>query len=137
MVAPKRFPPRHRSHISRMRSDRYSQLIKQDRFTMFVQGAGAKSVPLVVNKNTTTAEIMDTLAQRHLIPSDYHSDYLLASCKHPKYVVPGWETMSQLGIESLSHLHLRVRLLGGSSKSNPIACLHRLMYYLLRSSYYS
>ena len=35
MVAPKRLPPRHRSHISRMRSDRYSQLIKQDTFTMF------------------------------------------------------------------------------------------------------
>lgn len=136
MVAPDGFPPRHRTHVSRMSSDRYKRLIKENTFTMFVQGAGARTVPLckffhvarstckanirydikVVNENTTTTEIMETLARRQLIPSKYHEDYLLALCKSPRYRIPGWETMSQLGIGSLSHLHLRVQLLGGSSE---------------------
>ncbi|KAF7986747.1 hypothetical protein HWV62_20320 [Athelia sp. TMB] len=109
------FPPRHRTHISQMRMDRYKRLVEGGTFTMFVQGAGSSTIPLVVNKNTTTTEIMEILAQRRLIPSNFHEDYLLASCKSQKYRIPGWETMGQLGIGSLGHLHLRVKLLGGSS----------------------
>ena len=136
MIAPDRVPPRHRTHISRMRLDRYKRLVEGGTFTMFVQGAGSSTVPLgmfsrdsialeadiqcfilVVNNNTTTTEIMEILAKRRLIPSNFHEDYLLASCKSRKYRIPGWETMGQLGIGSLGHLHLRVKLLGGSSKS--------------------
>lgn len=75
----------------------------------------------MVSDLTTVNEIEDELARRGLFPSHWQQLAYLSSsglCCHPLH---GSDTMGDLQVGSLSHLHLRCIFLGGSGMR--IACL--------------
>ncbi|KAK7433563.1 hypothetical protein VKT23_020717 [Stygiomarasmius scandens] len=88
--------------------------------TIFITGLQGKSVPMCVRDNTTVTDILFDLRVRQLLPwsqaellSSSYSIYRTGSFRRLK----PHQTMRELGIQSLSHLSLRIHLLGGTPTS--------------------
>ncbi|KAK6997448.1 hypothetical protein R3P38DRAFT_1887871 [Favolaschia claudopus] len=108
----------HRTHPANMRKDRLAKLVKADLFTIFVLGTGRTSMPIIVSKSTTAAEVLETIWLRGYLPTNYHVSHMLATLGRSPKLLVGSATMAQLGIGALSHLQLRIRLPGGSNSDS-------------------
>ncbi|KAJ7799974.1 hypothetical protein B0H14DRAFT_3786870, partial [Mycena olivaceomarginata] len=73
---------------------------------------------MLVSKNTTAAEVLDTLRRRSYLPSNYQLTHMLATLGRRPRLLAGSISMGQLGLGSLSHLQLRVRVPGGAGSSS-------------------
>ncbi|KAJ7044401.1 hypothetical protein C8F04DRAFT_1174834 [Mycena alexandri] len=113
---------RHRSHFSFMSQRRLNQICGKPKppftlfwdfkptFTIFVTGFGSRSLPLPVTGNTTTADIYRCLESLGFVSTTGHEYYYFTYCGRRV----GWDdTMDELGLGALSHLHLHLRVLGG------------------------
>lgn len=128
-------PIYHRTHISRMHPCRLNVLKHQELYTVFALGVNVKSVPIcmyihchsvtraysysVVSASSTVSDVVEAL-QNH--------DHLRLGYEHTVYTASSlWQclsahqTMEDLGIGSLSHFHIHMRVLGGASKSNVLS----------------
>jgi hypothetical protein len=121
-----------------MRLDRLKRLIRCETKTAFVLGAYQHSVPicmypcwfcvqvahlidhnLVITAETTANMVLETLWLRGYLPGTYQTTHLLfASGCRP---LAGTDRMGDVGIGSLSHLHLRMRCPGGASHSGKLS----------------
>jgi len=121
----------HRTHVSRMRHDRFGRLVNQGYFTIFVLGVSDKSVPireccanayivpwfslpLVVTARTTIDDILITLQNNGLFhPTDI--GYALYTATSRFRQLTGTTTLGDLRAGPQTHFHLRYLLLGGVS----------------------
>ncbi|KAJ7301364.1 hypothetical protein DFH08DRAFT_827634 [Mycena albidolilacea] len=109
----------HRSHWSHIRSDRFRRLVDNGTMSIFVQGAHRRTVPIlfsfaVVPKDSTINYVLDTLRMRGHIPINSHRSHSLYMPGRLRRLF-GYLTMAELNLGSLSHLEIRVRILGGSN----------------------
>ncbi|KAF7372114.1 Transposase-like protein [Mycena venus] len=101
---------RHRSHFSFMSQRRRNQVLRKSKpiFTIFVMGFRSRSLPIPVTGDTTVAGISQYLdSSLGLDLTHYYFTYLGRRMD--------WgDRMESLGIGALSHLQLRLRVLGGA-----------------------
>ena len=107
------------------------RIFNENPFTVFVLGASQVSIPIgtfhavlcrvqssrydpVVTASSTVNDIMSILVFRRVIPVDYCGIYILSYGRVGS--LPESATMGSLGIRSLWHLYLRVRVRGGAGK---------------------
>ncbi|KAF7796958.1 hypothetical protein EIP86_008146 [Pleurotus ostreatoroseus] len=90
-------------------------------FTVFVRGAGARSLSLVVTANTTVEEIMGALRRRRWVPRiPCRLVYLSASRDVCGAALWDKDRLGGLGIGPDCQLYLRVRARGGAPEHMPV-----------------
>lgn len=124
-----------RGHVSHLRYRQRRRLGEGCPMTIFVKGITPKSIPLgeyrfilsnscilthflVVTPSTRVANVIETLQTRRCLPTtqcDLTPFYLIGPYKQVSGLTDDVLdlTMQELGLKTLSTLHLRVRLLGG------------------------
>ncbi|KAJ6538747.1 hypothetical protein B0H10DRAFT_1971364 [Mycena sp. CBHHK59/15] len=85
--------------------------------TIFVRGAERRTVPILVSKDSTIDDVLDTLRKRGHIPSKSHRSHALYMSGRLQRLL-GYLIMAELNIGSLSHFDIRVRVLGGSNDAS-------------------
>ncbi|KDQ50978.1 hypothetical protein JAAARDRAFT_543880 [Jaapia argillacea MUCL 33604] len=112
---------RARSHISRLRLDRFRQLTKMDLSTLFVrlddrsvQAGERQSVPLQIGQHTTVQDILNNLRHRQLLPMSYLSSHYLVAPGARGRPLALHEQIGHLGVVIPSSLSLRLRVRGGA-----------------------
>lgn len=73
------------------------------------------NVLLVVSPSSTVSDVVEALEIRGVIPYGY--EYAVYTASSLWQSLSGHQTMSDLGVGSMRHLHFRMRVPGGASKS--------------------
>ncbi|KAJ7897867.1 hypothetical protein B0H14DRAFT_3424731 [Mycena olivaceomarginata] len=98
-----------------MSQRRMNTVCGKSRFTIFVTGFRSRSLPVLVTDHTTVADIYRYLMSIGIVPSGLQQLYFT----HLGRRVAWADKMGSLGLGALSHLHLRVRVLGGANEDGP------------------
>ncbi|KAJ7235766.1 hypothetical protein C8J57DRAFT_1248144 [Mycena rebaudengoi] len=117
---------RHRSHFTFMSQRRINQLFWRPEpiFTIFVTGFRSRSLPIPVTGNTTIGQIYGHVESKlDVVLTTVHKYYYFTYMGRRI----DWEdTVESLGIGALSHLQMRLRVLGGAhTESAPQASTSR------------
>ncbi|KAK7042062.1 Transposase-like protein [Favolaschia claudopus] len=92
---------------------RLNRVCGKSLFTIFILGAFGRSLPILVNVTTCLDDIYNHLEDLHLIPRNRRSQFYFTA--DGQQVTSG-STLHSLGIGPLSHLSLRIRILGGADE---------------------
>ena len=147
IAALNRWRPYHRSHISRMRMDRFNRIIQLESFTVFILGAKQQSVPirmynplllpaigltqhrLVVSRGTNVNYMLRVLSESGLIPANGADTVYISTSG--AWRLQKYETMGSIGAGNLSHFYLRTLFLGSSGMFLPSLHLRNILKVLL------
>ncbi|KAJ7801282.1 hypothetical protein B0H14DRAFT_2615489 [Mycena olivaceomarginata] len=104
---------RHRSHFSFMSNRRMNRVCGKSCWTIFVMGFQARSLPVVVNGETTIDGIYWQLQNLGVVPtSGFPHFYFTYGGRRIRWD----DTMNSLGLGPLSHLHLKLAIPGGATQ---------------------
>lgn len=125
----------HRTHIAHMNPCKLNVSKRQELYTVFTLGVNVKSIPIcmsiclhtiiqaycypVVSASLTVSNVLQALQNRGLLCLGYEHTVYTASSLWRR--LSTHQTMEDLGIGSLSHFHIHMRVLGGVSKSNALS----------------
>ncbi|KDQ54012.1 hypothetical protein JAAARDRAFT_697366, partial [Jaapia argillacea MUCL 33604] len=119
---------RHRTHISHLQPTKFTRLLNDQPFTIFVMGTSSltwspfegvapyssNTAAILVSKDTTILEILATLQHRkHLPPFSWHSHILTLSNRNLEL----HEAVGDLGLGPMSHLFICFLVRGGAATS--------------------
>ncbi|GBE89936.1 Putative AC transposase OS=Zea mays PE=2 SV=2 [Sparassis crispa] len=86
-------------------------------YLSLVQEAGILFLFVIVTNSTSVQDIICLLKRRCLVPADQTSLYLYAAVPHTRWLRLH-ERLGELGLGPMSHVHVRIRVLGGSNPSS-------------------
>ncbi|KAJ7772032.1 hypothetical protein DFH07DRAFT_879090, partial [Mycena maculata] len=69
---------------------------------------------MLVAKSYTVADVLDTLCENGYLPENHRTSHMLATLGRRPQLLMDFMSLGRLGLGSLSHLQLRVRVEGGS-----------------------
>ncbi|THU95749.1 hypothetical protein K435DRAFT_859260 [Dendrothele bispora CBS 962.96] len=106
-----------RYHWSQIRLRHLRRMVRNEPMTIFISGVGQRAIPLNVKGDTTISDVWEELVARWALP---HSPWPLSSQRYTihhsghRANLQSNQTMAQIGVGSLSHLIIRVHILGGT-----------------------
>ncbi|KAF5332340.1 hypothetical protein D9758_017443 [Tetrapyrgos nigripes] len=104
----------HRTHVSHMRIDRFRRLTQAQPFTIFAQGFGKKSIPILVTSNMNVADIKNHPVHQQYVPAGLWDRIRTIVTVPGRFKpIPDEDTLASLAVGPLSHVQFRVLMPGG------------------------